>query len=90
MLFVLCIYFFLSTTVHPWYIVTLVALSIFTRYRFAYIWSAMVVLSYFAYSQNPFHESNLLLIFEYGVIFVFFFWELFRQGKYYSRDKLYP
>ncbi len=74
MLFVLCIYFFLSTTVHPWYIATLVALSIFTRYKFAYIWSAMVVLSYFAYSQNPFQESYLLLILEYGVILVFFFW----------------
>lgn len=79
MLLALGIYFFLSTTVHPWYVVTLVALSIFTRYRFALIWSAMIILSYFAYSQNPFNESSLLLIIEYGVVFVFFFIEIFRK-----------
>lgn len=79
MLLILGIYFFLSTTIHPWYVVTLVALSIFTCYRFALIWSAMIILSYFAYSQNPFHETTLLLIIEYGVVFVFFFIEIFRQ-----------
>lgn len=89
MLLVLSIYFFLATTVHPWYLVTLVALSIFTRYRFALIWSAMIMLSYFAYSQNPFHESSLLLIIEYGVVFVFFFMEIFRLNKFNQEQKTF-
>ena len=61
MLFSLSVYFFLSSTVHPWYLCTLVFLSIFTRYRFPIVWSLMVFLSYGAYSRAG-HEENLWLI----------------------------
>ncbi|MEO7210958.1 MAG: hypothetical protein ABIY35_08425 [Chitinophagaceae bacterium] len=88
-LIVLSVYFFLSTTVHPWYIVTLVALSIFTRYRFAILWSAMVILSYYAYSQNPFRESYMLLFIEYGAVFVLFFREISRKKNIDEGQKLF-
>eukprot|EP01093_Parvamoeba_rugata_P019432 TRINITY_DN873_c0_g1_i2.p1 TRINITY_DN873_c0_g1~~TRINITY_DN873_c0_g1_i2.p1 ORF type:complete len:181 (-),score=21.55 TRINITY_DN873_c0_g1_i2:157-699(-) len=39
MLLVLTLYFFLSTTVHPWYIATLIILSVFTNYKFPLVWS---------------------------------------------------
>ncbi len=89
MLLVLSIYFFLSTTVHPWYIVTLVSLSIFTRYRFALFWSVLVILSYFAYAQTPFQESSILLILEYGVVFAYFFWEITNQKIDSSHQELF-
>ena len=52
MLILLTGYYFLSSTVHPWYIAFLVTLSMFTRYQFAVLWSFLVILSYFAYA-NP-------------------------------------
>lgn len=76
MLLVLCLYFFLSTTVHPWYIITPIALSVFTKFRFPLAWTFLVILSYWAYSNTDFSESPLLLIFEYAGVFCMLFWEL--------------
>ncbi len=45
-------YFFLATTVHPWYIATPLLLSVFTKFRFALVWSFLVMLSYSAYTAK--------------------------------------
>ncbi len=78
MLLVLTLYYFLSSTVHPWYIVFLVLLAIFTEYRFALLWSIVVILSYFAYSQTDFVEHMGLLAIEYICVIGFFSYEIFR------------
>ena len=39
MLMVFTCYLFMSTTVHPWYISTLLVLSVFTNYKYPLIWS---------------------------------------------------
>jgi alpha-1,6-mannosyltransferase len=78
MLLALSIYFFLSTTVHPWYVITLVAVALFTTYQFPYCWSALVMLSYFAYANDGFKESPLLLIIEYTIVIIIFFSEIFK------------
>ena len=72
-----CIYFFLSTTVHSWYIITPLALSVFTRFRFPVIWSLVIMLSYYAYSNPAFKENHLLLFTEYSIVFAPLLWELF-------------
>ncbi|NNL79080.1 MAG: hypothetical protein HKO67_01205, partial [Flavobacteriaceae bacterium] len=69
--------FFTSTTVHPWYIATLLALGIFTRYRFALAWSFVVMLSYWAYSQPDFQENLILIAVQYGIVFSLFLLEIF-------------
>lgn len=76
MMWVLTIYYFISTTIHPWYIIFLVLLSIFTTYRYAIIWSAAVVLSYYAYSQADFKESLWLLGIEYISVFAYLTYEI--------------
>ena len=81
MLLGISIYFFFSTTIHPWYLVTPLALSVFTRYRFAIIWSLMVMLSYYAYSNPGFQENLWLVALEYIVVMLVFGWEIFRKGK---------
>ncbi|CAH0335519.1 hypothetical protein FVB9288_01166 [Flavobacterium sp. CECT 9288] len=75
-LLVLSIYFFVSTTIHPWYVINLVLVSVFTKYKFPIVWSFTVVLSYFAYSGQLFKENLMLIAIEYAVVFWFMFREL--------------
>ncbi len=78
MLWILTAYYLLAATVHPWYIVFLVLLTIFTQYRFSLVWSLVVILSYYAYSQISFKEHLGLLSIEYIVVYGFIIFELFR------------
>ena len=76
MLWILTLYYFLSATVHPWYIIFLVLLSIFTNFRYTLVWSLMVILSYFAYSQTDFSENLYLLAIEYSTVIGYIIYEL--------------
>ena len=69
MMFGMGIYLLLATTVHPWYLATPLLLSVFTRYKFVQVWSLMVVLSYFAYSQPDYKENLWIIALEYVAIF---------------------
>tara|TARA_R110001592_G_scaffold471_3_gene2605 strand:- start:17729 stop:18844 length:1116 start_codon:yes stop_codon:yes gene_type:complete len=81
MLFVLSFYYFTSTTVHPWYIATLLILSIFTRYKFPLVWSFVAILSYLAYA-NPNNTENLWIIgVEYACVYSIFIWEVILNRK---------
>ncbi|NKI31656.1 polyprenol phosphomannose-dependent alpha 1,6 mannosyltransferase MptB [Muricauda sp. DJ-13] len=79
MLVLLSSYYFLSSTVHPWYIVFLVGLSLFTNYRFTLLWSGLVVLSYYAYSQPDFKENLWLLAIEYILVLGFLGYEIMKN-----------
>jgi hypothetical protein len=79
-LLVLSIYFFMSSTVHPWYVVFLLGVSLFTDYRFPLIWSFAVMLSYQAYSNPDFKENMWLLAFEYILVIGFFIYEMISKG----------
>ncbi|MDU8885146.1 glycosyltransferase 87 family protein [Yeosuana sp. MJ-SS3] len=75
-LFALSLYYFTATTVHPWYITTLLALSIFTRYKFTLAWSFIAILSYTAYSQDNYTENLWLVTLEYILVYGVFIWEV--------------
>ncbi len=68
MMWLLTIYYMISTTVHPWYIITLVLLASFNSYKYPIIWSGVIVLSYFAYSQVNDKENLWLLALEYTIV----------------------
>jgi hypothetical protein len=76
-LFALSFYFFTATTVHPWYIATLLILSVFTNYKFPLVWSFVIVLSYLAYGNNEFSENLWIILLEYLVVYGVLIWELF-------------
>ncbi|WP_273568171.1 mannosyltransferase [Maribacter halichondriae] len=80
MLWVLTLYYFLSATVHPWYIIFLVLLAIFTEYRYALLWSGVVILSYFAYSLSDYKENLWLLAIEYILLYGFLIYEIITVG----------
>ena len=77
LLFTICSYLLLSTTVHPWYLTIPLLLSVFTNYKFVWIWTITVILSYYAYAQPDFKENLRLVALEYVVVVGFFVWELF-------------
>ncbi|MEM8928289.1 MAG: mannosyltransferase [Bacteroidota bacterium] len=79
MLLVLTTYYLLSATVHPWYLTFLLGLSIFTNYRFTILWSALVILSYYAYSQPDFKENLWLLSLEYLLVFGYLGYEIVKN-----------
>ena len=81
MLLCLSIYFLFSTTIHPWYITTLVFLSIFTRFNFPIVWSFTVIFSYSAYSNLVFEEKPIWLFVEYLPIFLLIYLEVFKQTR---------
>lgn len=82
MLFAYTIYLLLATTIHPWYVINLVVLSVFVRnYRFAIIWSLMVLLSYSAYMSEFYTENLVFVAIEYTVVIGWLGFELFWRKK---------
>ena len=71
-LLAITIYYFTATTVHPWYITTLLLLTVFTKFKYPFYWSYVLILSYFAYSNVVFKENMVLIFIEYFVVFVVF------------------
>ena len=78
-LWVLSGYYFISTTVHPWYIISLLLLSTFTNYKFVRLWSFTLIFSYFAYNQSSVNENGLILCLEYIPVLSVLGWELFKK-----------
>ncbi|MGH2643425.1 MAG: glycosyltransferase 87 family protein [Chitinophagaceae bacterium] len=69
------IYLACSTIVHPWYVTPLIAFAVFSGYRFPVVWSGVIILSYYAYRQAPYHESMVLVALEYGTVIAMMLWE---------------
>lgn len=86
LLFTLSGYYALATTVHPWYLTTLVALSVFTRYRYALVWSALIPLSYATYQTTAYTESLSLVALEYTVVAGVLLRELLRPAPVLSAE----
>lgn len=84
MLFVLSFYYFTTTTVHPWYVATLLVLSVFTRYKFPLVWSFVIILSYLAYvnlNKADKSENLWVIALEYTVVYAVFIWEVFVKKR---------
>jgi alpha-1,6-mannosyltransferase len=81
MLFGITSYLLLSTTVHPWYLAIPLILSVFTEMKYMIVWSAVVMLSYFAYSNHDYQENLWLVGLEYAIVFYFLVKELLRKLK---------
>jgi hypothetical protein len=84
MLLVLSFYYFTATTVHPWYVATLLILSVFTKYKFPLVWSFVIILSYLAYiniDKADKSENLLVIAIEYIVVYSVFIWEVFFKKR---------
>ena len=79
----LTVYLFLATTVHPWYISTVLALTVVSQFRYAVVWSGLAILTYTAYQGVPYHEDLTLVMLEYTLVFLWVLVEiyLYRQRR---------
>lgn len=86
LLFIHFIYLLFATTVHPWYITTLLALTTLTKYRFAVVWSGFVFLTYTGYNEAGFSLPEWVLYVEYGVLALAAGFEIFLKSEFLSAD----
>ena len=82
MLMVLTAYYFLSTTVMPWYPISLLFISLFTPYRYVIVWTFTLIFSYQAYSNPDWQEFLWVNILGYFPVFMLMIYELISK-KYY-------
>ncbi|MDH4295817.1 MAG: hypothetical protein OEV74_06030 [Cyclobacteriaceae bacterium] len=79
---ILLTYFLFTTTLHPWYIAPLLVISIFTEFRFAVLWSALIFLTYAGYSMEGFQENLFIIFIEYIFVLGYLAYELLWKRKY--------
>ncbi|MBA2406501.1 MAG: hypothetical protein H0V65_00690 [Chitinophagales bacterium] len=75
------IYLLLATTVHPWYLTTLVMLSPITGYWYPVVWSLFIALTYAAYQTTPYQEQLWLVTLEYTAVVAVLFFEIYTRTK---------
>jgi hypothetical protein len=83
------VYLFFATTIHPWYLSVPILLSVFVKWRFAIVWSFLILLTYINYSFDSYWENLWIVAFEYIVVFSVLWYELriYRRLKPISANK---
>lgn len=76
-LFILTVYFFISTTVHPWYIIPILVFGMTLGYVYTIVWSLTVLWSYWAYQSGGVEESLVIIALEYALVYGCFLFEMF-------------
>jgi alpha-1,6-mannosyltransferase len=80
-MWILLIFLLFNTTIHPWYIAPLVALSILTNFKFTIIWSYLIFFTYINYSYPEYRENLYVVAIEYFITFGFLAYEFKRENK---------
>ena len=75
MLWCLFIYFLSTAILHPWYIITLLAVSAMTPYRFPMVWTGVIFLTYAGYTETTFKENLPLVALEYAIVIAYLIYE---------------
>lgn len=76
-LYAFSVYFLCATTVHPWYAALPLVISIFTRFKYIMVWTALLPFTYIHYSYPKPTENYWVIGFEYAVVICFFMYERF-------------
>ena len=69
LLYSLTFYLLMSTTVHPWYILTLIPLGLLSGHWYPIIWSFTVFWSYFGYNCTGYDLPKWWILGEYIILF---------------------
>lgn len=88
---VVAVYYFFSTTIHPWYVTSLVAFVPLAGLLFPVAWSVVIPLTYIAYSTVAYHENIWLVGVEYLVVIgvIFYDYRLPKRLNYTTPEECY-
>jgi len=75
-LFILSSYLLFATTVHPWYIIPLIAFGVIAGYWFPIVWSFMIFFTYAGYTSTGFELPYYIPVIEYILVFIVFLYEV--------------
>lgn len=64
------VFLLLQTTVHPWYLIPALGVSLFTVNYLFIVWSGLVFLSYHAYMDHAYNENLWVVFTEYSLLFI--------------------
>lgn len=70
-------YLLISRVVHPWYLIPLIGLAPLVKWKFASIWSFLVIFVYFSFDGGVYHEVKGYMLIEYVILYVILVAELF-------------
>ncbi|MBK9737742.1 MAG: hypothetical protein IPO92_23515 [Saprospiraceae bacterium] len=65
------IYLVFATTIHPWYITTLIFFTVFDNRKYAIAWSYLIFMTYINYSYKGYYENLWIVFVEYLVLIIF-------------------
>ena len=68
---VLTLFYTLSTTVHPWYIINILPFALLANRLYVVIWVGIAFLSYHVYQTALFSENMIFVLIEYVIILLF-------------------
>ena len=69
LLYSLTFYLLMSTTIHPWYILTLIPLGLLSGHWYPVIWTFTVFWSYFGYNYRGYDLPIWWILGEYIILF---------------------
>lgn len=90
MVLALALYLLAATTVHPWYLVALVAFAALTRFRFPILWGLLILFTYITYRTTDYEQSTLVIIVEYCAVYLLLAYEwLFKSQQLTLEDAVH-
>jgi len=77
MIWVWFFYLLFGTTVHPWYVIPMLAMSVFCTKRFPLLWSGLIFLTYINYMGGNYTDRIDIVVIEYSVVLLAIIIDLF-------------
>lgn len=65
------LYLLFSTTVHPWYVISLLFFTLFLNVRYTMLWSYLIFMTYVNYSGLVYSENYWFVFFEHLILGLF-------------------
>ena len=87
MLLLISCYYFVASVVHPWYLIPLLFISLFTKFRYVLVWTFLIPLSYTSYAHPNFEENFFIIAIEYGVVYGVLVYELLTRQALFQHFK---
>lgn len=82
LLWISTVFALFSLILHPWYIALVILFATLTRYKFAFLWSLLIMGTYVGYSFGGFVEVMPMVALEFILVLVFIFVEINRNSSY--------